>query len=115
MLLLCAAVVWASLLSSALAFSAADYASALDKSILFFDLQRSGTLPPWQRITWRGNSAVNDGRTSNVPISGLPILCFITLFVLHAPFQLLLSSLCALNFSKHVSWTSTSASHFDIY
>jgi hypothetical protein len=64
-----AALVWASLVSTALAFSRADYASALDKSILFFDLQRSGRLPSWQRLKWRGNSGLNDGRNQGVYIS----------------------------------------------
>lgn len=64
--LVLAALVWASLVTAALAFTKADYASALDKSILFFDLQRSGKLPRWQRLTWRGDSGLNDGRSNNV-------------------------------------------------
>lgn len=64
--LVLAALVWASLISVALAFSRADYANALDKSILFFDLQRSGPLPRWQRLRWRGNSGLNDGRNQGV-------------------------------------------------
>lgn len=60
-------LVWAWLVSAAaLALTATDYASALDKSILFFDVQRSGKLPSWQRVTWRANSALTDGKTSNV-------------------------------------------------
>ncbi|KAI3918315.1 hypothetical protein MKX01_041635, partial [Papaver californicum] len=38
-----------------------DYADALTKSILFFEGQRSGKLPGNQRMTWRKDSAVNDG------------------------------------------------------
>lgn len=64
--LVVAAVVWASLVSTVLAFSAADYNNALGKSILFYDLQRSGRLPRWQRLRWRGNSALNDGRSQGV-------------------------------------------------
>ncbi|MCD9641642.1 hypothetical protein HAX54_027957 [Datura stramonium] len=32
-----------------------------EKSILFFEAQRSGKLPPNQRISWRGNSGLSDG------------------------------------------------------
>lgn len=38
-----------------------NYADALTKSILFFEGQRSGYLPASQRMTWRKNSALNDG------------------------------------------------------
>ncbi|KAI3971329.1 hypothetical protein MKX01_008173 [Papaver californicum] len=38
-----------------------DYADALTKSILFFEGQRSGKLPGNQRMTWRKDSALNDG------------------------------------------------------
>ncbi|KAH0979082.1 hypothetical protein GBA52_006259 [Prunus armeniaca] len=38
-----------------------DYADALSKSILFFEGQRSGRLPPSQRMTWRKSSALRDG------------------------------------------------------
>ncbi|GFR70502.1 endoglucanase [Elysia marginata] len=37
-----------------------DYASALAKSILFYDAQRSGKLPPNNPVPWRGDSAVDD-------------------------------------------------------
>lgn len=43
-----------------------DYADALGKSILFFEGQRSGKLPSNQRMTWRGDSGLSDGSTSNV-------------------------------------------------
>ena len=38
-----------------------DYGDALSKSILFFEGQRSGKLPPNQRMTWRKDSALRDG------------------------------------------------------
>lgn len=38
-----------------------DYGEALSKSILFFEGQRSGKLPPTQRMTWRKDSALQDG------------------------------------------------------
>ncbi|RDY06234.1 Endoglucanase 8, partial [Mucuna pruriens] len=38
-----------------------DYGDALRKSILYFEGQRSGMLPPSQRMKWRKDSALNDG------------------------------------------------------
>lgn len=38
-----------------------DYKDALKKSILYFEGQRSGPLPSTQRVTWRGDSGLNDG------------------------------------------------------
>lgn len=57
-LLALTALSWATM---ALALTTADYASALDKSLLFYDVQRSGKLPSWQRIKWRGDSGLSDG------------------------------------------------------
>ncbi|KAL3861581.1 hypothetical protein ACJMK2_007607 [Sinanodonta woodiana] len=37
-----------------------DYAKALSLSILFYDAQRSGKLPPHNHIPWRGDSALHD-------------------------------------------------------
>ena len=45
-----------------------DYKDALSKSILFFEGQRSGILPPNQRLTWRKDSALKDGSDQNVCI-----------------------------------------------
>ncbi|MBA0881255.1 hypothetical protein Goshw_028236 [Gossypium schwendimanii] len=44
-----------------------DYHDALRKSILFFEGQRSGKLPPDQRVKWRRDSALRDGSTAGVP------------------------------------------------
>ncbi|OIV99415.1 hypothetical protein TanjilG_17225 [Lupinus angustifolius] len=38
-----------------------NYGDALTKSILFFEGQRSGKLPPTQRMTWRKDSGLQDG------------------------------------------------------
>jgi endoglucanase len=46
--------------------AAFDYKGALQKSVLFFEAQRSGKLPSNQRVTWRGDSAVHDGSLANV-------------------------------------------------
>jgi preprotein translocase subunit SecY len=48
------------------AFTSQDYANALEKSILFFEGQRSGRLPSNQRLTWRGDSGLSDGSTYHV-------------------------------------------------
>jgi len=45
-----------------------DYGQALSKSILFFEAQRSGYLPHNQRVTWRSNSGLNDGKASGVSL-----------------------------------------------
>lgn len=43
-----------------------DYKDALGKAILFFEGQRSGKLPASQRVKWRGDSALRDGKPDNV-------------------------------------------------
>lgn len=43
-----------------------DYRDALTKAILFFEGQRSGKLPASQRVKWRGDSALSDGKPENV-------------------------------------------------
>ncbi|KAG8661913.1 endoglucanase 6 [Manihot esculenta] len=52
------------------AFAGHDYGQALSKSILFFEAQRSGYLPHNQRVTWRANSGLNDGKASGVDLVG---------------------------------------------
>ncbi|KAI6686039.1 hypothetical protein NL676_031952 [Syzygium grande] len=47
-----------------------DYFDALHKSILFFEGQRSGRLPPDQRVGWRRDSALHDGATAGVDLTG---------------------------------------------
>ncbi|TVU21182.1 hypothetical protein EJB05_30806, partial [Eragrostis curvula] len=41
-----------------------NYREALTKSILFFEGQRSGKLPPSQRVTWRRDSGLSDGASA---------------------------------------------------
>ncbi|GMH09594.1 hypothetical protein Nepgr_011435 [Nepenthes gracilis] len=67
-LILC--LILTSLGFSSMAFTPQDYADALEKSILFFEGQRSGNLPSNQRITWRGNSALSDGTPYHVDLVG---------------------------------------------
>ncbi|CAM0904526.1 unnamed protein product [Alopecurus aequalis] len=47
-----------------------DYADALAKSLLFFQGQRSGRLPPDQAVKWRSDSATSDGSAANVDLTG---------------------------------------------
>ncbi|XP_074591596.1 endoglucanase 8-like [Curcuma longa] len=47
-----------------------DYKLALYKSLLFFEGQRSGKLPSWQRMTWRKDSALRDGQEGGVDLTG---------------------------------------------
>jgi endoglucanase len=46
---------------AASAQSSFNYAEALQKAIFFYEAQISGPKPPWSRVTWRGNSAMDDG------------------------------------------------------
>lgn len=53
---------------------ALDYGDALNKSILFFEGQRSGKLPVSQRVTWRADSALSDGQPDNVKAYSINVL-----------------------------------------
>ena len=44
-----------------------NYKEALTKSLIFLEAQRSGKLPPNNRLSWRGDSALDDGKEANVP------------------------------------------------
>lgn len=47
-----------------------NYSDALMRSLLYFQGQRSGKLPTTQRVTWRGDSALEDGESAGVCSSG---------------------------------------------
>ena len=38
-----------------------NYAEALQKSLFFYEAQRSGPLPASNRVNWRGDSGLTDG------------------------------------------------------
>lgn len=57
------------LVSFPLAFAGHDYGQALSKSFLFFEAQRSGYLPGNQRVRWRADSGLHDGKASGVSSS----------------------------------------------
>ncbi len=47
-----------------------NYGEALQKSIIFYDLQRSGDLPDGFRCNWRGDSCLKDGQDNGLDLSG---------------------------------------------
>ncbi|XP_065851085.1 endoglucanase 16 [Euphorbia lathyris] len=47
-----------------------NYKDALTKSIIFLEAQRSGKLPPTNRLPWRGDSALDDGKLADVDLTG---------------------------------------------
>jgi endoglucanase len=65
-LALAALVLAGDALHPALAAAGFDYKDALSKTIIFLEAQRSGKLPPNNRVKWRGDSALDDGKLANV-------------------------------------------------
>ncbi|XP_020236558.2 endoglucanase 16 [Cajanus cajan] len=47
-----------------------NYKEALTKSLIFLEAQRSGKLPKNNRVPWRGDSALDDGKHVNVDLVG---------------------------------------------
>jgi endoglucanase len=47
-----------------------NYAEALQKSLFFYDAQRSGDLPDRFRVSWRADSALDDGRGVGIDLNG---------------------------------------------
>lgn len=47
-----------------------NYGEALQKSLLFYELQRSGELPEVVRCNWRGDSCLNDGSDAGIDLTG---------------------------------------------
>jgi len=47
-----------------------DYRRVLRYSLLFYEAQRTGRLPTDQRVRWRGDSALNDGRDVGHDLTG---------------------------------------------
>ena len=47
-----------------------NYGEALQKSLLFYELQRSGPLPEVVRCNWRGDSALEDGSDVGIDLTG---------------------------------------------
>ncbi len=47
-----------------------NYAEVLQKSIYFYEAQRSGKLPRNNRVRWRGNSGLKDGADNKIDLTG---------------------------------------------
>ncbi len=47
-----------------------NHAEVLQKSIYFYEAQRSGALPTNNRVSWRGDSGMEDGADNNVDLTG---------------------------------------------
>jgi hypothetical protein len=47
-----------------------NYGEALQKSLFFYEAQRSGDLPATNRINWRGDSGLNDGSDVGKDLTG---------------------------------------------
>ena len=47
-----------------------NYGEALQKSLLFYELQRSGKLPTDKRDNWRGDSGLKDGSDAGLDLTG---------------------------------------------
>jgi hypothetical protein len=84
---LCAVVVLHLLLVAPSLAAAFNYADALAKSIIFFEGQRSGKLPPGNRMPWRGDSGLRDGAQHNVGafVRFLRVCCFYLSYLLEEP------------------------------
>ncbi|MEV0619758.1 glycoside hydrolase family 9 protein [Nonomuraea sp. NPDC050404] len=46
------------------------YGEALQKSLWFYEAQQSGALPDWNRVSWRGDSGLNDGKDVGADLTG---------------------------------------------
>jgi endoglucanase len=62
-------LIFATLLALAYGRQGYNYAEVLEKSLLFYEAQRSGKLPANNRIPWRGDSMLDD-RDGNIDLSG---------------------------------------------
>jgi endoglucanase len=67
---LATAVAAPSAAAPAAAAPAFNYAEALQKSLFFYEAQQSGKKPTWNRVSWRGDSALTDGADVGVDLTG---------------------------------------------
>ncbi len=47
-----------------------NYGEALQKSLFFYEVQQSGKLPDWNRVSWRGDSTMEDGSDVGLDLNG---------------------------------------------
>ncbi len=59
-----------SLVAFASSYAQFNYGEVLQKSLLFYETQQSGKLPDWNRISWRADSGVNDGKDVGLDLTG---------------------------------------------
>ncbi|MDG4766957.1 glycoside hydrolase family 9 protein [Solwaraspora sp. WMMD406] len=69
-LLAAAVAVWGVPNPGAAAAPPFNYGEALQKSLLFYEAQQSGPLPEWNRVSWRGDSAMTDGADVGLDLTG---------------------------------------------
>ncbi|WP_189082351.1 glycoside hydrolase family 9 protein [Mangrovihabitans endophyticus] len=70
-LLLTATTAWVAAPSGAAAAAPAySYGEALQKSLFFYEAQVSGKKPAWNRVSWRGDSAMRDGSDVGLDLTG---------------------------------------------
>jgi hypothetical protein len=55
---------------NAAAAPAFNYGEALQKSLFFYEAQVSGKKPSWNRVNWRGDSALGDGSDAGLDLTG---------------------------------------------
>lgn len=60
----------ATVISPAQAEPLYNYAEALQKSIWFYEAQQAGPKPAWNRVSWRGDSAMRDGFDVGLDLTG---------------------------------------------
>lgn len=64
------AAIFSALICAASGFEKYDYDKVLELSLLFYEAQRSGHLPPDNRIPWRQDSALNDSSPNGDDLTG---------------------------------------------
>ena len=57
-------------LGETFAQSSYNYGEVLQKSMFFYECQRSGSLPATNRVNWRGHSALSDGADNGTDLTG---------------------------------------------
>jgi endoglucanase len=69
-LLLATGLAWVVVPAGAAAAPAYSYGEALQKSLLFYEAQVAGRKPAWNRVSWRGDSALRDGADVGLDLTG---------------------------------------------
>lgn len=63
-------LLWVASPSDAAAAPPYSYGEALQKSLLFYEAQVAGKKPAWNRVSWRGDSAMTDGADVGLDLTG---------------------------------------------